>query len=108
MKLIKKDWPLSQWSKIRVFQKADSDKVREFISNIIVNEFNFKLEFDTLDSDILAIEEMYNKSSGGGFFVGVLLDILKENYKISICNSWIIYSWISLFTISTDSPHELE
>ena len=46
---------MSQGIKIRVFQKSDSDKVKEFISNIIVNEFKFKLEFDTLDSDILAI-----------------------------------------------------
>jgi hypothetical protein len=30
--------------------QSDSDKVKKFISNIIVNEFNFKLEFDTLDA----------------------------------------------------------
>ena len=46
---------LSQAINIRPFQKSDSDKVIEFISDIIVNEFRFKLEFDTLDSDILAI-----------------------------------------------------
>jgi hypothetical protein len=44
---------LSQGIHIRLFQKSDSDKVMEFISDIIVNEFKFKLEFDTLDSDIL-------------------------------------------------------
>jgi GNAT superfamily N-acetyltransferase len=65
---------LSQGIKIRVFQRNDSEKVIELISDIIVNEFNFKLEFDTLDSDILAIEEMYNKSSGGCFWVAESLD----------------------------------
>jgi GNAT superfamily N-acetyltransferase len=60
---------LSQDVKIRPFQKSDSDKVIEFISDIIVNEFKFKLEFDTLDSDIVAIDESYNKSNRGCFWV---------------------------------------
>jgi GNAT superfamily N-acetyltransferase len=60
---------LSQGINIRPFQKSDSDKVREFISDIIVNEFKFKLEFDTLDSDIFAIDESYNKSNGSCFWV---------------------------------------
>jgi putative acetyltransferase len=60
---------LSQGIDIRPFQKSDSDKVIEFISDIIVNEFKFKLEFDTLDSDILAIDESYNKSNGSCFWV---------------------------------------
>jgi GNAT superfamily N-acetyltransferase len=60
---------LSQGINIRPFQKSDSDKVIEFISDIIVNEFKFKLEFDTLDSDILAIDESYNKSNGSCFWV---------------------------------------
>ncbi|MFL6365373.1 MAG: GNAT family N-acetyltransferase [Nitrososphaeraceae archaeon] len=60
---------MSQGIKIRVFQKNDSDKVKEFISNIIVNEFKFKLEFDTLDSDILAIDESYNRSKRCRFWV---------------------------------------
>jgi GNAT superfamily N-acetyltransferase len=60
---------LSQGINIRPFQKSDSDKVIEFISEIIVNEFKFKLEFDTLDSDILAIDESYNKSNGSCFWV---------------------------------------
>ena len=47
----------------------DSDKAIEFISDIIVNEFKFKLEFDTLDSDIVAIDESYNKSNGSCFWV---------------------------------------
>ena len=65
---------MSQGIKIRVFQRNDSEKVIELISDIIVNEFNFKLEFDTLDSDILAIEEIYNKSDGGCFWVAESLD----------------------------------
>ena len=60
---------MAQGVKIRPFQKDDSDKVKEFISNIIVNEFKFKLEFDTLDSDILAIGETYNKFNRGCFWV---------------------------------------
>jgi GNAT superfamily N-acetyltransferase len=65
---------LSQGVKIRPFQKGDSDKVREFISDIIVNEFKFKLEFDTLDSDILAIDETYNKFNRGCFWVAETID----------------------------------
>lgn len=60
---------MSQGINIRPFQKSDSDKVREFISDIIVNEFKFKLEFDTLDSDILAIDESYNESNGSCFWL---------------------------------------
>ena len=52
----------------------DSERVIELISDIIVNEFNFKLEFDTLDSDILAIEEIYNKSDGGCFWIAESID----------------------------------
>lgn len=65
---------MSQGIKIRVFQRNDSEKVIELISDIIVNEFGFKLEFDTLDSDILAIEEIYNKSDGGCFWVAESID----------------------------------
>jgi GNAT superfamily N-acetyltransferase len=64
---------LSQGIKIRLFQKSDSDKVIEFISDIIVNEFKFKLEFDTLDSDILAIDESYNKSNGSCFWLAEMV-----------------------------------
>ena len=60
---------MPQGINIRPFQKSDSDKVIEFISDIIVNEFKFKLEFDTLDSDIVAIDESYNKSNGSCFWV---------------------------------------
>jgi putative acetyltransferase len=60
---------LSQGINIRPFQKSDSDKVMEFIFDILVNEFKFRLEFDTLDSDILAIDERYNKSNGSCFWL---------------------------------------
>ena len=60
---------MSQDVKVRAFQKSDHGGVKEFISDIIVNEFKFKLDFDTLDSDILAIEETYRKSNGGCFWV---------------------------------------
>jgi GNAT superfamily N-acetyltransferase len=61
---------LSRDVKVRIFQQSDNDKVKEFISDIIVNEFRFKLEFDTLDSDILAIDETYGISNRGCFWVG--------------------------------------
>ena len=81
---------MSQGIKIRVFQRNDSEIVIELISDIIVNEFGFKLEFDTLDSDILAIEEIYNKSDGGCFWVAESIDdsntqaILKETKAFEI------------------------
>ena len=64
---------MSQGINIRPFQKSDSDKVIEFISDIIVNEFKFKLELDTLDSDILAIDESYNKSNGSCFWLAEMV-----------------------------------
>ena len=71
---------MSRDVKVRIFQKSDNDKVKEFISDIIVNEFRFKLEFDTLDSDIFAIDESYNKSNGSCFWVAetVVNDTLYE------------------------------
>jgi ribosomal protein S18 acetylase RimI-like enzyme len=65
---------LSQGIKIRVFHINDSERVIELISDIIVNEFNFKLEFNTLDSDIVSIEENYNNSDGGCFWVAESID----------------------------------
>lgn len=67
--MIKKGLTLSQRINIKPFEKSDSDKVIEFISNIIVNEFKFRLEFDILDSDILAIDESYNNCNGSRFWV---------------------------------------
>ena len=63
-----------QGIKVRVFQKSDSEKIKEFISDIIVNEFKFKFEFDALDSDILAIHETYSKSNRGCFWVAETID----------------------------------
>jgi hypothetical protein len=59
---------------LRLFHRNDSEGVIELISDIIVNEFNFKLDFNTLDSDILAIEEIYNKSDCGCFWVAESID----------------------------------
>ena len=70
---------MSQGINIRPFQESDSDKVIEFISDIIVNEFNFKLEFDTLDSDIIAIDESYNKSNGSCFWVAEI--VVNDDYS---------------------------
>jgi ribosomal protein S18 acetylase RimI-like enzyme len=57
-----------------VFHRNDSERVIELISDIIVNEFNFKLEFNTLDSDILSIEENYNNSDGSCFWIAESID----------------------------------
>lgn len=56
--------------KVRVFNnRTDSERVLRLISDIIVNEFEFKLDFDGLDSDIACIEEHYKKSDGGCLWV---------------------------------------
>ena len=54
---------------IRLFRKSDSERALKFITDIIVNEFKFRLEFNCLDSDLLCIEKHYNKSDGGCFWV---------------------------------------
>jgi putative acetyltransferase len=54
---------------IRLFRKSDSKKVLNLISDIIINEFEFRLEFNGLDSDLICIGEHYNKSNGGCFWV---------------------------------------
>jgi putative acetyltransferase len=54
---------------IRLFHKNDSERVLKLISDIIVDEFKFKLDFNYLDSDLLCIEKHYNKSDGGCFWV---------------------------------------
>jgi putative acetyltransferase len=54
---------------IRLFRKSDSKKVLNLISDIIVNEFKFRLEFNGLDSDLIGIEGHYKKSDGECFWV---------------------------------------
>ena len=54
---------------IRNYDKGDHNKVIQLVSNIIINEFKFKLELDNLDSDLIHIEEHYNKCIGGCFWV---------------------------------------
>jgi putative acetyltransferase len=54
---------------IRLFHKNDSERVLKLISDIIVDEFKFKLDFNYLDSDLLCIEKHYNNSDGGCFWV---------------------------------------
>ena len=61
---------MSQAFKIGLFSKRkDYQGVIKLISDIIVNEFKFKLEYDGLDSDLLQIEKHYSKSDGGSFWV---------------------------------------
>ena len=54
---------------IRLYRKSDSKKVLNLISDIIVNEFKFRLEYNHLDSDLMCIEEHYNKLDGGCFWI---------------------------------------
>jgi ribosomal protein S18 acetylase RimI-like enzyme len=61
---------MSQVFKVRIFNKRDDyQSVIKLISDIIVNEFKFKLEYDGLDSDLLQIEKHYSKADDGGFWV---------------------------------------
>jgi ribosomal protein S18 acetylase RimI-like enzyme len=62
---------LSQVFKIRVLDRSDYQVVIKLISDIIVNEFKFKLEFESLDSDLLQVEKEYGKANGGCFWVAV-------------------------------------
>jgi hypothetical protein len=62
--------------KVRVYNETDSERAIKLISDIIVNEFNFKLDPDNLDSDIICIEGHYKKSDGGCFWVAESI----ENY----------------------------
>ena len=54
---------------IRLYRKSDFEKVLNLISDIIVNEFKFRLECNHLDSDLMCIEEHYNKPDGGCFWI---------------------------------------
>jgi putative acetyltransferase len=61
---------MSQVFKVRMFNRRDDyHSVIKLISDIIVNEFKFKLEYDGLDSDLLQIEKHYSKADGGSFWV---------------------------------------
>ncbi len=72
--------------KVRVFNnRIDSERVVRLISDIIVNEFEFKLDFAGLDSDIACVEEHYKKSDGGCFWVAEITkncDNNNNNYQI--------------------------
>jgi len=56
---------------ISIFEERDSEQVLELISDIITNEFHFKLELHArgLDSDLLDIKKHYNRSTGGCFWI---------------------------------------
>jgi putative acetyltransferase len=68
--------------KVRVFNRRDSVRVIKLISNVVVNECKFKLEFDSLDSDIICIEEHYNKHNTGCFWVTESTDKNNDNQII--------------------------
>jgi len=54
---------------IREYEEKDSENVFKFISDILVNEVNIKLDFDNLDSDLLDIKNHYSKNNGGCFWI---------------------------------------
>ena len=61
---------MSQASKTGVFSKSkDYQDVLKLISDIVVTEFKFKLEYDYLDSDLRQIEKHCSKFYGGRFWV---------------------------------------
>jgi glucose dehydrogenase len=64
-----------------VYNETDSERAIKLISDIIVNEFNFKLDPDNLDSDIICIEGHYKKSDGGCFWVAESYDN-RNNHQI--------------------------
>ena len=55
---------------VRIFEESDSEQVLGLVSDIIVNEFHFRLELEEggLDSDLIHIADHYNRS-GGCFWV---------------------------------------
>ena len=65
---------MSHVYKIREFKENDSKNVFYFLYNLLANEFNIKLDFDNLDSDLLDIKNHYNKDEGGCFWIVELED----------------------------------
>jgi putative acetyltransferase len=68
---------LLQNYRIREYNNDDSQDVLDFISDMIVNEFNITLDFDNLDSDLLHINQHY-KDNGGCFWIVERID----NYQM--------------------------
>jgi GNAT superfamily N-acetyltransferase len=65
---------LSEIYRIRAFRKDDSKNVFYFLYDILANEFNIKLDFETLDSDLLDIENHYCKDEDSCFWIVELKD----------------------------------
>jgi len=65
---------LSEIYRIRAFRKDDSKNVFYFLYDILANEFNIKLDFETLDSDLLDIENHYWKDEDSCFWIVELKD----------------------------------
>ncbi|MGI8831260.1 MAG: hypothetical protein ACR2IS_01335 [Nitrososphaeraceae archaeon] len=79
---------MSQAFIIGLFSKRkDYQGVIKLISDIIVNGFKFKLEYDGLDSDLLQIEKHYSKYDGGSFWV---TEITSRNNKSNNSCSQIV------------------
>src|SRR6266540_2853768 len=57
---------------IRKYIEGDRNEVIRLISDVLVNEFKFILDFDKLDSDLAQIEYHYNVTGGGCFWVSEL------------------------------------
>jgi GNAT superfamily N-acetyltransferase len=65
---------LSQIYRIREYRKDDSKNVFYFLYDLLVNEFNIKLDFDDLDSDLLDIGNHYCRDEDGCFWIVELKD----------------------------------
>ena len=59
---------------IREYNDDDSKNAYYFLSGILANEFNIILDFQNQDSDLLDINNHYNKDDGGCFWVVEKID----------------------------------
>src|ERR687889_285040 len=55
--------------RMREYMEDDSQNVFNFLLDILTNEFKIVLDFENLDSDLLHIQQHYNKDDGGCFWI---------------------------------------
>ncbi len=65
--------------RIREYKEEDSKNIFYLLYDILANEFNIKLDFDKLDSDLLDIKNHYNRDDDSGCF---WLAELEDNNQI--------------------------
>ena len=60
---------MPQSFRVRKLSYDDLETVVSLIGDIVVNEFNIPLQLDGFDSDLLHLNQHYNKDNGGCFWV---------------------------------------